>query len=211
MYGPTECHGSDMREMKQRNQPYFLRRSDTNQTSDSQYVQPLIIPVIFVLCSFAGIAVTSAGIQLYGEVLWDPLLLIDKWDNRAAAFFASFAFALATIGTNISANSLSAGNDMTVLLPKVGCCTICTLAISALARHTVYQHQTWANNLCSHGRLGDVPLGDPGQVSLLYRKDPQTDRTMEQCPKVLELHERVYYFLGSIRGNYGHRCMYSEQ
>ncbi|KAG9309895.1 cytosine-purine [Chiua virens] len=93
-----------------------------------QYVQPFIIPVVFLLCSFAGIAVTSAGIQLYGEVLWDPLLLIDKWDNRAAAFFASFAFALTTVGTNISANSLGAGNDMTVLLPK-----------------------TWANNMCFIG------------------------------------------------------------
>ncbi|KAG9309884.1 cytosine-purine [Chiua virens] len=84
----------------------------------AQYVQPLVIPVAFFLYSFAGIAVTSAGIQLYGEVLWDPLLLIDKWDNRAAAFFASFAFALTTIGTNISANSLCAGNDMTALWPK---------------------------------------------------------------------------------------------
>lgn len=27
--------------------------------------------------------------------------LIDKWDNRAAAFFASFSFALATLGTNV--------------------------------------------------------------------------------------------------------------
>ncbi|KAI9573862.1 NCS1 nucleoside transporter family [Boletus coccyginus] len=97
------------------NIPDFTRYA---KDETAQYVQPLIIPVIFVLCSFAGIAVTSAGIQLYGEVLWDPLLLIDKWDNRAAAFFASFAFALATIGTNISANSLSAGNDMTALLPK---------------------------------------------------------------------------------------------
>jgi len=85
----------------------------------SQYVQPFVIPIVFTLCSFVGIAVTSAGIQLYGEVLWDPLLLIDHWDNRAAAFFASFVFALTTIGTNISANSLGAGNDMTVLLPKV--------------------------------------------------------------------------------------------
>lgn len=50
-------------------------------------------------------------------MLWDPLLLIDRWDNRAAAFFASFAFVLATLGTNISANSLSAANDMTVLFP----------------------------------------------------------------------------------------------
>lgn len=61
---------------------------------------------------------TSAGETLYGEILWDPLRLIDKWDNRAAAFFASFAFMLATLGTNISANSLSAANDMTVLFPQ---------------------------------------------------------------------------------------------
>lgn len=66
-----------------------------------------------------GIAVTSAGAVLYGGVFWDPLRLIDNWDNRAAAFFASFAFLLATIGTNISANSLCAGNDMTVLFPRV--------------------------------------------------------------------------------------------
>jgi nucleobase:cation symporter-1, NCS1 family len=69
------------------------------------------------LRSNIGIAVTSAGEVLYGEVLWDPPRLIDRWDNRAAAFFAAFSFALATLGTNISANSLSAANDMTVLFP----------------------------------------------------------------------------------------------
>lgn len=47
-----------------------------------------------------------------------PLQLINQWDNRAAAFFASFAWALTTLGTNISANSLSAANDMTVLFPR---------------------------------------------------------------------------------------------
>ena len=70
------------------------------------------------LFNLPGIAVTSAGEVLYGEILWDPLRLIDKWDNRAAAFFASFSFILATLGTNISANSLSAANDMTVLFPN---------------------------------------------------------------------------------------------
>ena len=61
---------------------------------------------------------TSAGQVLYGEIIWDPLRLIDRWDNRAAAFFASSSFFLATLGTNISANSLSAANDMTVLFPN---------------------------------------------------------------------------------------------
>ena len=90
----------------------------TDQHSRRQYIQLIIIPVGFTLASFIGIAVTSAGISLYGEVLWDPLKLIDHWDNRAAAFFASFAFALATLGTNVSANSLCAGNDMTALWPR---------------------------------------------------------------------------------------------
>ncbi|EJD55067.1 NCS1 nucleoside transporter family [Auricularia subglabra TFB-10046 SS5] len=97
------------------NIPDFTRYA---RTPKDQYIQLLIIPICFTLAAFIGIAVTSAGTILYGEVLWDPLRLIDHWDNRAAAFFASLAFALATLGTNISANSLSAGNDFAALWPK---------------------------------------------------------------------------------------------
>ncbi|TCD70364.1 hypothetical protein EIP91_003716 [Steccherinum ochraceum] len=97
------------------NIPDFTRYAKNER---AQYVQLIIIPVAFTFCGFCGIAVTSAGISLYGQVLWDPLRLIDQWDNRAAAFFASFSFVLTTLGTNISANSLSAANDMTVLFPR---------------------------------------------------------------------------------------------
>jgi NCS1 family nucleobase:cation symporter-1 len=97
------------------NIPDFTRYAKNEK---AQYVQLAIIPVAFTLIGFVGIAVTLAGAQLYGEILWDPLRLIDKWDNRAGAFFASFSFILATIGTNISANSISAANDMTVLFPN---------------------------------------------------------------------------------------------
>ncbi|KAG6370744.1 putative permease [Boletus reticuloceps] len=97
------------------NIPDFTRYAKNEK---AQFVQPLIIPVAFILSSFAGIAVTSAGIQLYGKVLWNPLLLIDNWENRTAAFFASLPFLLATIASNISANTFGAGNDMTALLPK---------------------------------------------------------------------------------------------
>ncbi|GBE88557.1 Uncharacterized permease [Sparassis crispa] len=97
------------------NIPDFTRYAKDER---AQYVQLIIIPIAFTFVGFIGMAVTSAGILLYGQVLWDPLLLIDHWDNRAGAFFASASFVLATIGTNISANSLSAANDMTVLLPR---------------------------------------------------------------------------------------------
>jgi NCS1 family nucleobase:cation symporter-1 len=85
---------------------------------DRQYVQLVIIPVAFTLCGFVGIAVTSTGIVLYGQVLWSPLLLIDQWTNRPAAFFAAASFALATLGTNVSANTISAANDLTALWPR---------------------------------------------------------------------------------------------
>ncbi|KAF6750808.1 cytosine-purine permease [Ephemerocybe angulata] len=98
------------------NIPDFTRYA---KSARSQYIQILVIPISFTLIGFIGIAVTSAGSVLYGSVLWDPLHLIDRWDdNRAAAFFAAFSFVLATLGTNISANSLSAANDMTVLFPR---------------------------------------------------------------------------------------------
>ncbi|KAH7922713.1 NCS1 nucleoside transporter family [Leucogyrophana mollusca] len=94
------------------NIPDFTRYA-THESA--QYAQGLIIPFAFTLCSFAGLAVTSAGMVLYGSALWDPLKLIDHWDNRAAAFFASASFLLTTIGTNISANGICAANDLTVI------------------------------------------------------------------------------------------------
>ena len=38
---------------------------------------------MFTLAGFIGIAVASASITLSGQVLWHPLILIDRWDNRA--------------------------------------------------------------------------------------------------------------------------------
>lgn len=146
----------------------------------SQYIQVLIIPLFFTLSAFIGIVVTSASKVLYGEYLWDPLRLVDHWDNRAAAFFASFAFALSTLGTNISANSISAANDFTALAPRVSFfpsfvpSETLTLFIFVLYfPHCliVYQHPPWSNHLRIHWRLGFVPMGNPRscrRLSFLY-------------------------------------------
>jgi NCS1 family nucleobase:cation symporter-1 len=56
------------------NIPDFTRYA---RTARAQTVQLAIIPVAFTLAGFVGLAVTSAGVTLYGEVLWDPLHLID--------------------------------------------------------------------------------------------------------------------------------------
>ncbi|KNG51845.1 uracil permease [Stemphylium lycopersici] len=76
------------------------------------------LPIVFTFIAFIGVAATSAGAVQYGEINWDPMALISHWDNRACRFFAAFSFALAALGVNISANSLSAANDLTALFPQ---------------------------------------------------------------------------------------------
>lgn len=62
--------------------------------------------------------------MIFGEPIWNPLDLLQSFlleggsGNRAGVFFIAFAFALAQLGTNIAANSVSAGTDMTALLPR---------------------------------------------------------------------------------------------
>lgn len=46
------------------------------------------------------------------------MALISHWSSRSCRFFAAFSFALAALGVNISANSLSAANDLTALFPQ---------------------------------------------------------------------------------------------
>lgn len=109
-------HLRDTRKTKERTCSYDLLQ--TKLISLSQYIQLLVIPIGFTLASFVGIAVTSAGVSLYGQVIWDPLKLIDRWDSRACAFFTSLTFVLSTLAANISANSLDVGNEMAAMYPR---------------------------------------------------------------------------------------------
>ncbi|KAF2455591.1 uracil permease [Lineolata rhizophorae] len=98
------------------NQADFSRYSRVNVKWQLMYVP--MLPIIFTFISFIGIAASSAGAKLYGTLEWDPMALIANWDNRACRFFGAFSFALATLGVNISANSLSAANDLAALFPN---------------------------------------------------------------------------------------------
>ncbi|GME25945.1 putative ncs1 allantoate transporter protein [Neofusicoccum parvum] len=98
------------------NQADFSRYSRVSVKWQLLYVP--MLPAVFTFISFIGIAASSAGAVKYGEYLWDPMALVAMWPNRACRFFAAFAFALAALGVNISANSLSAANDLTALFPR---------------------------------------------------------------------------------------------
>ncbi|KAK5189708.1 hypothetical protein LTR47_001327 [Exophiala xenobiotica] len=98
------------------NQADFSRYSRVSVKWQCMYVP--MLPMFFTFIAFIGIASALSGGYHWGVVEWDPMALVAHWDNRAARFFAAFSFALAALGVNISANSLSAANDLMALAPQ---------------------------------------------------------------------------------------------
>jgi nucleobase:cation symporter-1, NCS1 family len=85
------------------------------------YWQGMFLPLISIVLGMFGIISTSSAKIVYGEYIWDPLSLAAKWEGpagRCGAFFVGFAWVVAQIGTNLSANVISASNDLTNLFPK---------------------------------------------------------------------------------------------
>ncbi|MCJ1479844.1 hypothetical protein MMC13_008532 [Lambiella insularis] len=102
------------------NIPDFSRYA---KSSRGQYIQLPFLPLIFTACGVLGIVTTSASYVLYGTYFWNPLDIIKMWlengpGGRAAAFFAALSWYIAQVGTNITANSISAANDLTVMFPR---------------------------------------------------------------------------------------------
>ncbi|PYI03969.1 hypothetical protein BO78DRAFT_373988 [Aspergillus sclerotiicarbonarius CBS 121057] len=82
------------------------------------WTQALGLIVLVSLCGVLGATVTSASEIIYGVQTWNPLQVAALWDNRAAQFFAAFCWSLAAIGTNLSANSVSFSNDLSLWFPR---------------------------------------------------------------------------------------------
>jgi NCS1 family nucleobase:cation symporter-1 len=104
------------------NDPDFARFA--RKPRDALWSQLVTIPIGFAATSFIGIIVSSSSAVIYGEAVWNPLSLLEKFldgassGQRFGVFVISTAFALAQLGTNIAANSVSAGTDMTALVPR---------------------------------------------------------------------------------------------
>ena len=106
------------------NNPDFSRFA--KRPESAMLSQLITIPVGFAVTSFIGIIVSSSSAVIYGSPVWSPLTLLENFLNdanvsgatRFGVFVIAAAFSLAQLGTNIAANSVSAGTDMTALFPR---------------------------------------------------------------------------------------------
>jgi nucleobase:cation symporter-1, NCS1 family len=100
------------------NIPDFTRYAKTQR---SQILgQALGLPLTMTAFSFIGIAVTAATIVVFGEAIWDPVVLITKLagDIPVVLILAMIIIVIAQISTNMAANVVSPSFDFSNLAPK---------------------------------------------------------------------------------------------
>jgi NCS1 family nucleobase:cation symporter-1 len=98
------------------NIPDFTRYAKSQKAQVNGQV--IALPASMTLFSFIGVVVTSATVIIYGETIWDPLVLAGRFENKALVSVAMIAVAVSTLATNIAANIVSPANDFSNLAPK---------------------------------------------------------------------------------------------
>lgn len=98
------------------NIPDFTRYAK-NQRSQA-LGQALGLPATMTAFAFLGVAVTSATIVIFGEAIWDPVVLIARIGSPSVVIFGALVILAAQITTNMAANVVSPANDFSSLAPK---------------------------------------------------------------------------------------------
>ncbi len=98
------------------NIPDFTRYARSQR--DQVLGQLVGLPTTMALFSFIGIAVTGATVVIYGEAIWDPVVLLSRFSSKTVVALALFALTVATLSTNIAANVVSPANDFSNLSPR---------------------------------------------------------------------------------------------
>src|ERR671910_700507 len=100
------------------NIPDFTRYAKTQR---SQILgQALGLPLTMTAFSFIGIAVTAATIVVFGEAIWDPVVLVTTLAQKPPLLLivAMIIIAIAQISTNMAANVVSPSFDFSNLAPR---------------------------------------------------------------------------------------------
>jgi NCS1 family nucleobase:cation symporter-1 len=80
--------------------------------------QALGLPPTMTGFAFIGVAVTSATIVIFGEAIWDPVVLISRIGSPLVIIFAALVVLIAQLTTNMAANVVSPANDFSSLAPR---------------------------------------------------------------------------------------------
>jgi nucleobase:cation symporter-1, NCS1 family len=98
------------------NIPDFTRYATSQKAQIKGQIYGL--PTSMTLFAFVGVVVTSATFIVFGETIWDPVILAGKFESKLLVSVAMIAVAISTLATNIAANIVSPANDFANLSPS---------------------------------------------------------------------------------------------
>lgn len=98
------------------NIPDFTRYARSQK--DQAMGQLIGLPPTMVFYSFIGIAVTSATVLIFGEAIWDPVVLMGKFESPAVVIISMLGLTIATLSTNIAANVVAPANGFANIAPR---------------------------------------------------------------------------------------------
>lgn len=97
------------------NIPDFTRYAKSQR--DQVIGQALGLPTTMAFYSFIGIAVTSATVLIFDEPIWDPVVLLGKFDSPFVVILSMLGLTIATLSTNIAANVVAPANGIANIAP----------------------------------------------------------------------------------------------
>lgn len=99
------------------NMPDFTRfgRSQREQIVG----QVVALPTTMSLFAAMGVMITSATVIIYGESIWDPVVLVGRFTSPFVVTVAMFTAVVATLAVNIAANVVSPANDFANAFPRL--------------------------------------------------------------------------------------------
>ncbi len=98
------------------NIPDFTRYAKSQRSQVTG--QALGLPTTMTAFAFIGVAVTSATIVIFGEAIWDPVVLVTRIAGPAVIIAATLVVMTAQLHTNMAANVVSPSNDFSNLSPR---------------------------------------------------------------------------------------------
>lgn len=98
------------------NMPDFTRfgRSQREQVVG----QVVALPTTMFVFAAMGVLITSATSLIYGELIWDPIKLVGKFQDPLVIAISMFTAVVATLAVNIAANVVSPANDFANAFPR---------------------------------------------------------------------------------------------
>ncbi len=98
------------------NMPDFTRFGRSQR--EQMIGQVVALPTTMSVFAAMGVMITSATAIIFGQAIWDPVVLVGKFTSPVIVAISMFTVVVATVAVNIAANVVSPANDFANAFPR---------------------------------------------------------------------------------------------